>query len=49
VNGLHLSVVPEFPDMDVAQFKACVTCTATIEGDLSILINVGHLTKILFY
>jgi hypothetical protein len=26
-------LAPEFPDMDVAQFKACVTCTATLGGD----------------
>jgi hypothetical protein len=31
VNSLYLSVVTEFPDMDVAQFKACVTCAATID------------------
>jgi hypothetical protein len=33
VNGLYLSLVTEFPDMDVTQFKACVTCTATIDRD----------------
>jgi hypothetical protein len=27
----HISVLaPEFPVMDIAQFKACVTCTATL-------------------
>jgi hypothetical protein len=31
VKEKHISVlVPEFPDMDVAQFKACVTCTKTL-------------------
>jgi hypothetical protein len=30
VKEKHISVLaPEFPDIDVAQFKACVTCTAT--------------------
>jgi hypothetical protein len=33
VNSLYLSVVTEFSDMDVAQFKACITCTATIDRD----------------
>jgi hypothetical protein len=33
-NEQHISVLaPEFPDMDVAQFKACVTCTATLDRD----------------
>jgi hypothetical protein len=28
----HISILaPEFTDMDVAQFKACVTCTTTID------------------
>jgi hypothetical protein len=26
-------LAPEFSDMDVAQFKACVTCTATLDRD----------------
>jgi hypothetical protein len=30
----YISVLaPEFPAMDVAQFKACVTCTATLYRD----------------
>jgi hypothetical protein len=30
----HLSVLaPEFPDIDVAQFKERVTCTATLDRD----------------
>jgi hypothetical protein len=30
----HVSVLtPEFPDMDVTQFKSCVTCTATLHRD----------------
>jgi hypothetical protein len=33
VNSLYLSIVTEFPDMDVAQFKVCIMCTATIDGD----------------
>jgi hypothetical protein len=33
VKEKHISVSPEFPDMDVAQFKACVTCTATLDRD----------------
>jgi hypothetical protein len=40
MNGLkqvkeeHISVLaPEFPDMDVAQFKACGTCTVTLDRD----------------
>jgi hypothetical protein len=40
MNGLkqrkekHISLLaPEFPGMDVAQFKACVTCTATVDSD----------------
>jgi hypothetical protein len=32
VKEKHISVLaPEFPDMDVAQFKECVTCTATLD------------------
>jgi hypothetical protein len=32
VKEKHISVLaPEFPDIDVAQFKACVTCTATLD------------------
>jgi hypothetical protein len=27
------ALAPEFPDMDVAQFKARVTCTATLDRD----------------
>jgi hypothetical protein len=26
-------LAPEFPDMDVAQFKACVTCAAALDRD----------------
>jgi hypothetical protein len=33
VNSLYLSVVTKFTDMDVAQIKACVTWTATIDRD----------------
>jgi hypothetical protein len=34
VKEYHISVLaPEFPDMDVAQFKACVTCTAKLDRD----------------
>jgi hypothetical protein len=34
VKEKHISVLaPEFPDIDVAQFKACVTCTATLDRD----------------
>jgi hypothetical protein len=34
VKEKHISVLaPEPPDMDVAQFKACVTCTATLDRD----------------
>jgi hypothetical protein len=34
VKEKHVSVLaPEFPDMDVAQYKACVTCTATLDRD----------------
>jgi hypothetical protein len=34
VKENHISVlVPEFPDMNVAQFKACVTCTAILDRD----------------
>jgi hypothetical protein len=30
----HISeLAPEFPDIDVTQFKACVTCIATLDGD----------------
>jgi hypothetical protein len=30
----YISVLaPEFPDIDVAQFKACVMCTATLDRD----------------
>jgi hypothetical protein len=30
----HISVLaPEFPDMDIAEFKACVMCTATLYRD----------------
>jgi hypothetical protein len=30
---VYYLVAPEFPDMDVAQFKACITCTATLDRD----------------
>jgi hypothetical protein len=34
VKEKHISVLaPEFPDIDVAQFKACVICTATLDRD----------------
>jgi hypothetical protein len=34
VKEKHVSVLaPEFPDMDTAQFKACVMCTATLDRD----------------
>jgi hypothetical protein len=33
VNSLYLYVVTKFTDMDVSQFKACVTCIATIDRD----------------
>jgi hypothetical protein len=34
VKEKHISVLaPEFPDMGVAQFKACVTCTAKPDRD----------------
>jgi hypothetical protein len=34
VKEKHISTLaPEFPDMDVAQFKACVTCTGTLDRD----------------
>jgi hypothetical protein len=34
VKEKHVSVLaPEFQDMDVAQFKACLTCTATLDID----------------
>jgi hypothetical protein len=34
VKEKHICVlVPEFPDIDAAQFKACVTCTATLDRD----------------
>jgi hypothetical protein len=34
VKKKHIIVLaPEFPDIDVAQFKACVTCTATLDRD----------------
>jgi hypothetical protein len=34
VKAKHVSVLaPEFPDTDVALFKACVTCTATLDTD----------------
>jgi hypothetical protein len=34
VKGKHTDVLaPEFPDMDVAQFKASVTCTGTPDRD----------------
>jgi hypothetical protein len=34
VKEKHISVLaPEFPDIDVAQFKACITCTATVDRD----------------
>jgi uncharacterized protein (DUF433 family) len=33
-KGKHISVLaPEFPHMNVAQFKECVTCTATLDRD----------------
>jgi hypothetical protein len=32
VKKKHISVLaPEFPDMDVAQFNACVMCTAALD------------------
>jgi hypothetical protein len=34
VKEKHTSVLaPEFPDMDVAQFEARVTCTAALDRD----------------
>jgi hypothetical protein len=34
VQEKHISVLaPEFPDVDVAKFKARVTCTATLDRD----------------
>jgi hypothetical protein len=34
VKEKHISILaPEFPGMGVAQFKACVTCTATLHRD----------------
>jgi hypothetical protein len=34
VKEKHISVLArDFPDMDVAQFNACVTCTATLDRD----------------
>jgi hypothetical protein len=34
VKEKHISVLaPEFPDIDVAQFKAYVTCTGTLDRD----------------
>jgi hypothetical protein len=34
VKEKHIGVLaPEFPGMDVAQFKAYVTCTATLDRD----------------
>jgi hypothetical protein len=34
VKEYHISVLaPLIPDMDVAQFNACVTCTATLDRD----------------
>jgi hypothetical protein len=34
VKEKHMSVLaPEFPDMDVAQFKVCVTCIAKLDRD----------------
>jgi hypothetical protein len=34
VKEKHVNVLgPEFPDMDVAQLKACVICTATLDID----------------
>jgi hypothetical protein len=34
VKEKHISILaPEFPDIDFAQFKACVTCTATLDRD----------------
>jgi hypothetical protein len=34
VKEKHISVLAsEFPDMDIAQFKACVACTATLYRD----------------
>jgi hypothetical protein len=37
VKEKHISVLaPEFPDMNVAQFKACVMCTATLDRDQAV-------------
>jgi hypothetical protein len=34
VKEKHISELnSEFPDIDVAQFNACVTCTATLDRD----------------
>jgi hypothetical protein len=34
IRKTHICVLdPEFPDMDVAQLKACATCTATLDRD----------------
>jgi hypothetical protein len=34
IKEKHVSVLaPEFPDIDAAQFKACVSCKATLDRD----------------
>jgi hypothetical protein len=51
VKSLYVSVVTEFPNMDVAQFKACVTCTATIDRDQvpSLSTNNGSTYSLFIY
>jgi hypothetical protein len=55
MNGLklvkeqHISVLfPEFPDMDVAQFKACVTCTAILRDEVPSLSSSNGFTYPLY-
>jgi hypothetical protein len=43
VKEKRVSVLtPEFPDMVVAQFKACVTCTATLDRDQVPCLSVSN-------
>jgi hypothetical protein len=42
VNSLFLYVVTQFPDMDVAQYKTCVTRTATRDRDQVRSLSIGN-------
>jgi hypothetical protein len=48
VKEKHISVLaPEFLDIDVARFKVCVTCTATLDRDKCLVCQAVMALRIL--